>query len=91
MASIWRHPNSRFWTACFTDSTGRQRKRSTKQTDRQKAQTVALELERAEASAKASLITEAQCRKLLSEILERTTGDSIRHVATDAEIGRAHV
>lgn len=84
MASIWKHPNSRYWTACYTDSTGRQRKRTTKQTNKQKAITVALELERAESNAKASLLTEAQCRKLLSEILERTTGDSIRHVATDA-------
>ncbi len=84
MASIWKHPNSRFWTACYTDSNGRQRKRSTKQTDKQKAITVALELERAESNAKASLLTEVQCRKLLSEILERTTGDSIRHVATNA-------
>lgn len=83
MASIWKHPNSRFWTACYTDSSGRQRKRTTKQTDKQKALTVALELERAESNAKASLLTEVQCRKLLSEILERTTGDSIRHVATN--------
>lgn len=84
MASIWKHPNSRYWTACYTDSTGRQRKRSTKQTDRQKATSIAIELERAESSAKAGNATEAQCRKLLSEMLERTTGDSIRHVATDA-------
>ena len=83
MASIWKHPNSRFWTACYTDANGRQCKRSTKQTDKQKALTVALELERAESNAKARLLTESQCRKLLSEILERTTGDSIRHVATD--------
>jgi hypothetical protein len=30
MASLWKHPQSKFWVACFTDTTGRQRKQSTK-------------------------------------------------------------
>jgi hypothetical protein len=34
MASIWKHPNSRFLTACYTDKDGKQVKRSTKQTDK---------------------------------------------------------
>jgi integrase len=29
MASLWRHPNSNFYTACFTDIHGRRRKRTT--------------------------------------------------------------
>ena len=41
MASIWKHPKSKFWSACFTDSTGKQRKRSTKLTDRKKALKIA--------------------------------------------------
>jgi hypothetical protein len=32
MASLWKHPKSQFWTACFTDDNGRQLKRSTKLT-----------------------------------------------------------
>jgi len=46
MASIWKHPNSRFLTACYTDKDGEQAKRSTKQTDRRKALAIALEFER---------------------------------------------
>jgi integrase len=30
MASLWKHPNSNYYTACFTDIHNRQRKRSTK-------------------------------------------------------------
>jgi hypothetical protein len=34
MASIWRHPRSQYWTACIRDSTARQRRVSTKGTNR---------------------------------------------------------
>ncbi|MHC1762677.1 MAG: tyrosine-type recombinase/integrase [Verrucomicrobiia bacterium] len=78
MASLWKHPNSKYWTACYTAHDGRQLKRSTKQTDRDKAMTVALELERAEEAARNGLLTEAQCRKVLSDTLERVSGDTIR-------------
>jgi integrase len=83
MASIWRHPKSKYFTACFTDHTGRQVKRSTKKTDRDEAMTIALEYERAERSARDGVLTEAQCRRVLSDILERTTGDHIRHVTVE--------
>jgi hypothetical protein len=48
MASLWKHPNSRFWTACYTDKDGKQVKRSTKQTDKRKALAIAVEFERVE-------------------------------------------
>ena len=41
MASVWRHPQSKYWTACFRDSSGRQRRASTKETDRKKAMRIA--------------------------------------------------
>jgi integrase len=41
MASIWRHPNSRYFTACFRDQNGRQRRITTKSTDRRKAAKIA--------------------------------------------------
>lgn len=84
MASLWRHPHSKYWTACYTDHTGRQVKRSTKKTDRGDAMTVALEFERTERAARDGILTEAQCRRVLSDILEKTTGDTIRHVSTEA-------
>ena len=48
MASIWKHPNSKFWTACYTDRDGKQVKRSTTQIKRKQALTIALEWERVE-------------------------------------------
>jgi integrase len=83
MASLWRHPKSKYWTACFTDHVGRQKKRSTKKTDRDEAMTIALEYERAESSARDGILTEAQCRRVLSDILEKTTGQHIRHTSTE--------
>ena len=47
MASITRHPQSQFWTACFRDSNGRQRRVSTKETDKKKARLIAEEFEKA--------------------------------------------
>lgn len=41
MASVWKHPKSQFWTACFTDKNGRRRKRSTKERSRPRAERIA--------------------------------------------------
>jgi integrase len=46
MASIWRHPSSKYYTACFRDQHGRQRRISTKSTDRRKAQQIASAFEK---------------------------------------------
>jgi hypothetical protein len=41
----WRHPESQYWTACFRDKNGRQRRISTKETNSKKALKVAEEFE----------------------------------------------
>ncbi len=82
MASIWRHPNSKFYMACYTNAAGRQVKKTTKQTDRNKALEIALELEHTEELARQGVLTEAKCREILSGMLERTTGAGIRHTPT---------
>lgn len=81
MASIWKHPESKYWVGCWTDETGKQRKRSTKQTDRSKAEEIARGWEYAAGKASLGTLTEVQTRKILSEILERTTGNSIRAIS----------
>lgn len=77
MASIWQHPNSKFWTACYTNKDGKQVKRSTKQTKRAKALAVALEFERVEQQARRGTVSTLQIQKVFNDLAEKTTGDSI--------------
>ena len=77
MASLWKHPNSSFWTACFTDELGRQRKRTTKMKDRRDAMKVAESFEHATRLAGAGELTRATATKLLNELMERTTGEGL--------------
>lgn len=79
MASLTKDSNARspFWIACYTAADGRRLKKSTKQTDRKKALEVCLALERAEDMARKGTLTETRTRELLSEVLERTTGETL--------------
>jgi integrase len=73
MASIWKHPKSRFWTACFTDRNGRRLKRSTKTTDRKCALKLAEQFE--EASRKKR--TAQQARRVLQDVHRSITGEEL--------------
>ena len=75
---------SPFWICCYTSSDGQRFKKSTKQTDRTKAWEICLSVERAERFAKDGTLTEQSVKKILSEILERTTGERL-HNATASE------
>ncbi len=66
MASVRQHPRSPFWFGCFTLSDGRRTQRSTKQTDRRKALKIAEEWE----DASRKKLSEAQARRVLSDIYE---------------------
>lgn len=80
MASVHRRPESKYWHAAWRDAHGKLILRSTKQTDRNKALAFALECERAEKLAGAGSLTEAQARKIVQDIMERTgTGDVLRN------------
>jgi integrase len=46
MASVIRYPRSKYWFAAFRDSRGRQHRRTTRETDKRRAQTVADQFER---------------------------------------------
>lgn len=78
MSSVWKHPKSQFWTACYTDENGRQLKRSTKLTDRAKAMVVAQKFE----AAYSMKLTEAQARKVVSDIYEQIHGEQLYHATT---------
>jgi len=77
MASLWKHPESKFWTACYTNRDGKQVKRSTKQTDHTQALTVAMEWERVEQQVRRGTVSTLQIQKVLNDLVEKTTGDSI--------------
>jgi integrase len=73
MASIRKHPKSKYWFACITLPNGRQTQRSTKQTDAKKARAFADKLE---AAGRAKL-TEKQARKIVAEIFEMVNGEKL--------------
>lgn len=77
MASVWRHPNSNFWSACYTDKDGRRVKHSTKQTNRKKALLIAVEYERLESLARKNGVSTRQMQKVLNDLLERTNEEAI--------------
>jgi len=74
MASLHRRPRSKFWQAAWRDAGGKLHIRSTKEIARNKAWEIARGWEHVERNAK----TEAQVRKVVSEILHRNTGQTLR-------------
>jgi len=77
MPSLWKREKSPFWFCCYTNADGQRCKKTTKQDDRGKAWEVCLSIERAERFAKAGTLTEQAVKKILSETLERTTGEPL--------------
>lgn len=78
MASLRKKPNSCYWVACFTDADGKQRQRSTATTDRAKALGMAQKYE----AAYQMKLTEAQARKVVSDIYEQIHGEQLYHSTT---------
>ena len=73
MASLWKHPRSKFFTACWTDSTGRRMKRSTKSTDKREAEKLARQFEEESRSRR----TAKQARRVLADIYRQLSGDEL--------------
>jgi site-specific recombinase XerD len=78
MASIHKHSSGRspYWFAKFRDANGRVVIKSTKQTERTLALEVMLDWNRLAEQGRRRILTEAQCRKVMNELLEQVTGDS---------------
>lgn len=73
MASLRRKPNSKYWIACFTLSNGTRAQRSTKSTKRKLAQKLADDYE----AAARSRMTEAQVRRVLSDLHRMNSGSTM--------------
>jgi integrase len=74
MASLRKRGATRFWFACYTDQNGRRVQRSTKQTEKRKAQEVANAFAKAARMASSKRLGEAQARRILSELYESVSG-----------------
>jgi integrase len=79
MPSLWKREKSPYWVCCYTNASGKRLKKSTKQIDRKKAWEVCLAIERAENHAKSGTLTEQAAKKIIGEILERTTGEPLHN------------
>jgi hypothetical protein len=73
VASVWKHPKSQYWTACFRDQNGKQRRISTKETNNKKALKIAEEFERA-AKTKRTL---KQVQNVLDRLHEEVSGQRV--------------
>jgi integrase len=73
MSCVWKSPKSRFWIAQFTDHTGRRRNRSTRTTDRRKAQKLAEHFEAAYARKR----TARQIREVMATAYSEITGEQL--------------
>ena len=82
MPSLWKRDKSPYWVCCYTNADGQRLKKSTKQTDRKRAWEVCLSIERAERFAKNGTLTEQAAKKIIGEIIERTTGEPLHHYTT---------
>src|SRR5438105_1859040 len=80
MASVWRHPNSPYWTACFSLPDGRRVKKSTERTRRKEALEVAVNLE----SAARRGLTEAQARHLVADLYARLNSERLSWQSVEA-------
>src|SRR6266481_8716580 len=79
MPSLWKRKKSPYWVCCYTSADGQRLKKSTKQKDCDKAMEVCLSIERAERFAKSGTLTEQAAKKIIGEIVERTTGEALHH------------
>jgi integrase len=73
MAELRKHPKSKYYSARFYDAFGKQLTRSTKETDKKKALKIALAYEEAAQTVKTAKYT----RKVITELHERITGESL--------------
>lgn len=84
MASLWKRPNSRFYWACFTDAQGRQRKRSTKCTNKRLAQRIADSYE----SLYVTRRTSAHVRRTMAALHQEISGESISELTAASWLRR---
>jgi integrase len=71
MASVFKRPNSKFWHAGWWGNRGKFHLRSTKQVERSKALTIALEWERVDKRLGRGEMVENQVRQVINDLLDK--------------------
>ncbi len=84
MSSLRRKPNSKYWIACFTSANGQRAQRSTKTTNRKLALKLAEDYE----SAARSRMTEAQVRRVLSDLHRMHSGTALDSATVRSHFGQ---
>ena len=82
MASLRRKIRSPFFFACYTAPDGRRIQRSTKQSDRKKAQAMANQFEKAAKLGAEKRLGETQARRVLAEIYQIVNGETLPSATT---------
>ncbi len=77
MASIFKKPKSPFYFAAFRGANGERIQRTTKQRNRSAALRTAQEWESLATKGRNKTLTEAQARRVVSEIVEASTGETL--------------
>lgn len=77
MASVFKRPNSPFFFCAYYGADGRRLKKSTKRKNRTEAMQVCMGWANAAAQARNRNLTAAQARKVLAEMVELATGESL--------------
>jgi integrase len=83
MPSLWKRKKSPFWVCCYTAHDGQRLKKTTKKKDKAEAWALCVELERAEERARQGTLTESHARKIISGIVEKTTGEPLAYYTAE--------
>ncbi|MFZ4765330.1 MAG: tyrosine-type recombinase/integrase [Roseimicrobium sp.] len=81
MASIWKHPESKYWVACYTDATGRQRKASTKIEAMEKNRKLAMRFADEMEAAHKRRMTTSQVVRMCGGLVKELTGQEFAAVS----------
>ncbi len=89
MASLHRDPRGKspFWYCAFTEGDGTRHFKSTKETNRKKAQAVCEGWQRAADLARRGLLTQVRALKVVSEIYERANQEPLNSADTASFLG----
>jgi len=71
---------SPYWYCAYTLPNGKRRFKSTKQTDRKKAEEFRISVTRAARAATAGDLTEQRARELISDIVQNTAGEQLQSI-----------